>query len=67
MHSEMLRHPAFDPGRGHKYSGRNNDGSTTPAEIWYFFKTVVPIVLGLRREGEDWSELERAAANALKT
>ena len=65
MHSEMLKHPAFEPGRGHKYSGRNNDGITTPGEIWYFVKTVFPIVFGLRREGEDWSEMERAAANAL--
>jgi hypothetical protein len=57
---------------GHKYSGRNNDGNTTPAEAWYFVKTVLPVVLGFRREGgggegEGVDSLERAAASALGT
>ena len=69
-----LGHTAFDPGKGHKYSGRNNDGNTTPGEVWYFVKTVLPIVLGFRREGgggdrdgngDEFDELEKAAASAL--
>ena len=70
--SLLLGHPAFDPCKGHKYSGRNNDGNTTPGEVWYFVKTVLPIVLGFRREsgggdadGGEFDELEKAAASAL--
>ena len=67
MRERLASSSAFAPERGHRFSGRNNDGVTTPAEAWYFVKTVVPIVLGFRRgEGESDEALERAAAKALK-
>ena len=67
MRERLASSSAFAPERGHRFSGRNNDGVTTPAEAWYFVKTVVPIVLGFRRgEGESDDALERAAAKALK-
>jgi len=56
---------AFAPERGHKYSGRHNDGVSSLGEAWYFARTVVPIVLGFERERQDGVELERRAREAL--
>ena len=65
MRSQLLGRPEFHPERGHRFSGRNNDGNTTIGEVWYFVKTVLPIVLGFRRESDGVDTLERAAASAL--
>ena len=67
IHGKMLGRPGFEPERGHKFSGRNNDGVTSFAEVWYFAKTVLPVVAGFG--GEKTTEaaaLERAAAAALE-
>ena len=61
IHQKMLGRPGFDPERGHRFSGRNNDGVTSLAEVWYFAKTVLPVVFGFG--GEKTTEaaaLERA-------
>eukprot|EP00887_Chlorella_sp_A99_P000067 scaffold16.g67.t1 len=39
------RLPRFRPADGHRWSGRNNDGSWTLAESWYFVRTVGPLLL----------------------
>ena len=67
IHQKMLGRPGFEPERGHKFSGRNNDGVTSRSEVWYFAKTVLPVVFGFG--GEKTTEaaaLERAAAAALE-
>ena len=67
IHQKMLGRPGFEPERGHKFSGRNNDGVTSLSEVWYFAKTVLPVVFGFG--GEKTTEaaaLERAAAAALE-
>ena len=67
IHQKMLGRPGFEPERGHRFSGRNNDGVTSLAEVWYFAKTVLPVVFGFG--GEKTTEaaaLERAAAAALE-
>jgi hypothetical protein len=56
----------FRPSLGHRFSGRNNDGKTTPGEAWYFARTVVPVVLGLRKEPVEAEALERRARDALE-
>ena len=66
MRERLASSSAFAPERGHRFSGRNNDGGLTPAEAWRFVKTVVPIVLGFRRGRKSDEALERAAAKALK-
>ena len=38
----------FAPERGHRYSGRNNDGALGLAEAWYFARTIAPVLLGGR-------------------
>lgn len=48
MHATLRRHAAFAPEKGHRYSGRNNDGAASWAESAYFVRTVLPVVLGLR-------------------
>jgi hypothetical protein len=55
----------FEPERGHKYSGRHNDGVASFTELAYFVKTVVPIVLGLGHKKGKACDVESAARAAL--
>ena len=48
---KMVGKPGFEPERGHTFSGRNNDGTSSLSEIWYCLKTVLPAVLGFGELG----------------
>ena len=61
MHATLRRHPLFVPEEGHRYSGRNNDGTGGWAETLYFIRTVGPVVLGLRGRGRVAAEGGAAA------
>jgi hypothetical protein len=34
----------FVPEKGHRYSGRNNDGTSSVAEVMYFIRTILPVI-----------------------
>jgi hypothetical protein len=45
VHGALRQLPAFQPARGHRYSGRNNDGAASLRETLYFLRVVAPVVL----------------------
>jgi hypothetical protein len=51
LHATLRAHPRFVPERGHRYSGRNNDGGFSVAETLYFIRAIVPVVLFGRAAG----------------
>jgi hypothetical protein len=46
LRTELAGRACFEPERGHRYSGRNNDGRTTLSETLYFARTVVSRLAG---------------------
>ena len=46
MHASLRSHPLFQPDKGHRYSGRNNDGAISVREALYFARIILPVVLG---------------------
>lgn len=51
----------FLPEKGHRYSGRNNDGVSSVAEALYFFMTVLPVIFRTATAPAD--SLQPGAAN----
>ena len=48
IHATLRSLDTFRPAAGHRFSGRNNDGSLSVSEALYFLRAVAPVVLFAR-------------------
>ena len=49
LRGELLGCPRFRPELNHRYSGRNNDSPASFSEMFYFVKTIMPVIVSRHR------------------